>query len=189
MRSPERRSPERINQGFVEALAPGRFDRRTRGFTLFEVLGAVALLAIVYTTLSEVAIRGLQTEGRSRRIMEASLHADLKVAEIEMELDQGVMRPLGEEPTETDDGLYRILVEVSVFEMPEIENTERPTGNSAPGQSGATGPAIPFGTGGQSPLREITVRVAWGDPDVEEYVERVTYGIDQSAIQVAESAR
>ncbi len=183
------RSPERINQAFVEGFTQGRSDRLTRGFTLFEVLGAVALLAIVYTTLSEVAIRGLQTEGRSRRIMEASLHADLKIAEIEMELDQGVMRPLGDEENETEDGLYRIWVEVSVFEMPEIENTERATGNNAPDQSGATGPAIPFGTTGQSPLREIEVRVAWGDPDDEEFVERITYGIDQSAIQVAEPAR
>ena len=40
-----------------------------RGFTLIEVLGAVALLAILYTTLSTIAIRGLRSEGESRRML------------------------------------------------------------------------------------------------------------------------
>ncbi|MFB3118027.1 MAG: prepilin-type N-terminal cleavage/methylation domain-containing protein, partial [Myxococcota bacterium] len=46
------------------------------GFTLIEVLGAVAILAILYTTLATVAIRGLRSEGESRRMLEASLLAD-----------------------------------------------------------------------------------------------------------------
>jgi prepilin-type N-terminal cleavage/methylation domain-containing protein len=51
------------------------------GFTLIEVLGAVAMLAILYTTLSTVAIRGLRSEGESQRMLEASMLADWELSE------------------------------------------------------------------------------------------------------------
>ena len=57
------------------------------GFTLIEVLGAVAILAILYTTLATVAIRGLRSEGESRRMLEASLLADWQLSEFELELE------------------------------------------------------------------------------------------------------
>ena len=165
---------------------PEHVDQRAKqGFTLFEVLGAIALLAIVYTMLSTAAIRGLQTEGKSRRKLEASLIVDLEMAEIEMELDRGIMRPLGEEESETEDGLYLIRTEVAVFEMPNIETTARGPSSGPAGQRDAA-PPPPFGD--EAPLREIRVRVGWGDPDDEQFVERVTYGIDQAAIQLAAAA-
>lgn len=177
------RSPERHGRGPAEGFGQNRTQVFTRGFTLFEVLGAVALLAIVYTMLSTAAIRGLQTEGRSRRILEASILADLEIANFEMELEQGVMRPLGNDEIESEDGLYRIRFEVSVFEMPEMELAQSRSG--AARSSGSRGSAAQFGTTGESPLRQITVRVAWGDPDEEQFVERVTYGIDLAAVQPA----
>jgi hypothetical protein len=170
------KNPDHNTQSFAMSRTRGS----THGFTLFEVLGAVALLAIVYTMLSTAAIRGLQTEGRSRRILEASIIADLEIANLELELDQGAMRPLGDEETESDDGLYRIWSEVTVFEMPELENAAFPSGDS--GQPGAAGLLAPFGTTGESLLRMITVQVSWGEPDDERFVERVTYGIEQSEI-------
>jgi len=184
------RSPECHTQGFPSGSSQRRTCGFSQGFTLFEVLGAVALLAIVYTMLSTAAIRGLKTEGQSRRILEASIIADLEIANLELELDQGVMRPLGDDETESDDGLYRIWSEVSVFEMPALENAAIPFGASdgASEPSSAAGSAPPFGTTGESPLRQITVQVAWGDPDNERFVERVTYGIDASAIH-SEPAR
>ena len=64
------------------------------GFTLFEVLGAVAILAILYTTLSTVAIRALRSEGESRRMLEASLLADWELSEFELELETGAAQPV-----------------------------------------------------------------------------------------------
>ena len=41
--------------------------RPPAGFTLIEVLGAVAVLAILYTVLAGVAIQAFRAEGESRR--------------------------------------------------------------------------------------------------------------------------
>ena len=65
------------------------------GFTLIEVLGAVALLAILYTTLSTVAIRGLRSEGESQRMLEASMLADWELSEFELELETGAAPEIG----------------------------------------------------------------------------------------------
>ena len=64
--------------------------RAEHGFTLFEVLGAVALLALVYGTLSTVAIRGLRTEGESQRVLKASLLADWELNGLEMQIEPGL---------------------------------------------------------------------------------------------------
>ncbi len=185
------RNPDRTRPGICDGCCCGSTSRPAlpgptgfaqRGFTLFEVLGAVALLAIVYTMLSTAAIRGLQTEGQSRRILEASLLADLEIAKVEMEADMGAMRPLGEDEFESEDGLYLIRVDVSVFQMPEIQSVDNAAGSTALGQPGAVAPPS-FGTNEQSPLREIQVEVAWGDPDDERAVYRTTYGIDPLALE------
>jgi len=155
---------------------------RTDGFTLFEVLGAVALLALVYTMLSTAAIRGLKTESQSRRILEASLLADLEIAKVEMEADMGAMRALGEDDFESEDGIYRIHVDVSVFQMPELPEIESA---APPNELGGVPEQPPFGTGEQSPLREIRVEVSWGEPDEERSVMRTTFGIDPLALEEA----
>ena len=74
------------------------------GFTLIEVLGAVAILAILYTTLSTVAIRGLRSEGESRRMLEASLLADWELSEFELELQTGAAPEIGVTQSEELDG-------------------------------------------------------------------------------------
>lgn len=167
-------------------MRPSRHTQN--GFTLFEVLGAVALLAIVYTMLSTTAIRGLRTEAKSRRILEASMLADRVLAELELELDRGAMRELGAEETESEDGLYRILIEVMLFDLPEVPAAPQLVGSGGSNLPSATGSAnsVPlFGSWGESPLREIRVRVGWGNPDDEIFVERSTFGIDPLAIQLA----
>ena len=62
---------------------------RQRGFTLLEVLAAVAILGILYVVLADVAMQGLLSEGRSRRRLEASLLADQALSDIEIEMASG----------------------------------------------------------------------------------------------------
>ena len=52
--------------------------RSDPGFTLLEVMAAVAVVAIVFTTLARVANQGMQSQGISKRRLEASLLADPK---------------------------------------------------------------------------------------------------------------
>ena len=86
-----------------------------RGFTLFEVLGAIALLAIVYSTLATVAIRGVRSESESRRTLEASLRADSELAEFELQIDGGGVPELGtRESDEGEDGMI-VTWEVTPF--------------------------------------------------------------------------
>jgi len=175
MRIPERNTPTRTRAGLGA------------GFTLFEVLGAVALLGLTYTVLSETAIRGLLTEGRTGRILEASMLADLRLAEIESGLNEGLVPPLGEDETESDDGLYRIVTEVAPFELPpEIQAS---AGGPTPGGSQlATASVPPPAPLGAAALRMIRVRVLWGDEGDEQSVERVTYGFDPAEIPIAPPA-
>lgn len=166
-------------------------------FTLLEVLAAVAILAIAYTTLGSSGIQGLQQEGEARRRLEASLLADASIAEIESAIEAGTTPPVGEEETESDG--YRIQVSVAPFTLvvPEAQQAdggkrlgnaqsrlggERSAEHVAPGKSllgpGAGGGG---GGGGESPLRRIAVRVAWDEGFGERVATRTTFALDAEA--------
>jgi prepilin-type N-terminal cleavage/methylation domain-containing protein len=164
------------------------------GFTLLEVLAAVAILAVAYTTLGSSGLQGLQQEGEARRRLQASLLADAALAEIEGAIEAGTTPPVGEEESETDG--YRIQVSVEPFTLvlPEVQtggggkrlgNAQSRLGGDAsaagvaPGDSliGASG----AGRGGQSPLRRIAVRVVWDEGFGERSAARTTFALDAEA--------
>ena len=58
-------------------------SRKKRGFTLLEVLAAVAILSIWFIVLMGSAIQGLRAEGVSKRRLEAAMIADRKLSELE----------------------------------------------------------------------------------------------------------
>jgi hypothetical protein len=153
--------------------------RSERGFTLLEVLGAVALLAFVYTTLSTVTIRGLRSEGESRRLLEASLLADWTLAEIELQVVDGTVPELGSE--ESEDGIFRVSIEVNVFEVPIGDLAA--DGGGGPGAA-APGPETLL-TGADSPIREILVAVRWDEGVETAEVIRTTYAVDPVAAEAA----
>ena len=82
--------------------------RSEAGFTLLEVMAAVAIIAIVFTTLARVASEGLRSEGSSKRRLEASLLADAALAEIERQVEEGVDLELGVEEREED--LFTVIL-------------------------------------------------------------------------------
>jgi hypothetical protein len=155
------------------------------GFTLFEVLGAVAILAIVYTTLSGVAIHWLRSEGESRRMLEASLLADWELSEFELELETGVAPELGITETEGDDG-FTVTWEVTpfqtvIFKTASDKERERDAGKStgqpAPvptGQPGSADAAAP-------PFLQVDLRVSWIEAGNEHSVTRTIFAVDEDA--------
>jgi len=167
-------------------------------FTLLEVMAAVALLGGVYTVLGGAGIQGLQHEGESRRRIEASLIADQLLAGLETSLDAGTVPPVGTD--ERQEGVYRIATEIAPLDLavPDDPAPLQGLGGGAQ-QSGLGGkpsnlPAalsqsFLHGSGrAPSPIRRITVRVAWTEGWGERSVTRTTFGFDAESVQGAVSA-
>ena len=164
------------------------------GFTLLEVLAAVAILGIAYIALGSSGIQGLQHEGEARRRFQASLLADSVLSEIETGLEAGVAQELGTD--ESEEGDFKIEVEIAPFSIvvPEEEgkggkrlgNARSRLGGSdeqAP-QPVAPGPSLLGGErapGAVSPLRKVDVRILWNEGFGERMVSRTTFALDREA--------
>jgi hypothetical protein len=163
------------------------------GLTLLEVLGAVALLAILYTALAGDAIEGLRSEGESRRRLEASLLADERLAEIELSLASGVVPPIGSAEAELEG--FRVVTEVKPLELPP-----RPKPDAARGEPTSLAarraaaqseerevPSLfaPPRSGTAPALLAIEIAVRWEEGVFERELRRATYALDSTAVEAA----
>ena len=89
--------------------------RRSPGFTLLEVLAAVAVLGIVYVVVAQGAIEGLQTQGDAGRRLRASLLADRTLSELELAVAAGAAPEIGETQASEED--FAVVVEVAPFDL------------------------------------------------------------------------
>ena len=148
------------------------------GFTLLEVLAAVAILGGLYIVLADVAMQGLRAEGESRRRLEASLLADHHMSELEIQLEAGGVQELGTTESEEDD--FQIAVEVKALELPI------PLGEDAAEDDEEAEAAA---AAALEAMRTIEVKISWLEGDRERSVLRTTYGYDrQAAAQLFEAA-
>ena len=78
---------------------------KDKGFTLLEIMVAVAILSISLVALLTFQGNTMITSGRAERITEATMLARMKMAEIELELDKEIRR--GDFPDErTEEGTF-----------------------------------------------------------------------------------
>lgn len=151
---------------------------RSRGFTLFEVLAAVAVLGLVYVTLARTAMQGLRAEGEATRRLEASLIADHALSELELLLAGGVAPQVG--VTESEQDQYAIFVEVAPYSLDELT-----TPPARPGEEQKQPLDLPLlvagSTGQGSALLAVTVRVSWQEGVYEREVTRASFAFDQEA--------
>ena len=151
--------------------------RASAAFTLLEVMAAVAVIAIVFTTLARVANEGLRSQGISKRRLEASLLADTLLAEIETQIATGIAPEIG--TSESEEGAFAILLSVTSFDI----------ASAIPVSGfGATDPTVeatlPGVLGDEvSPIRAIEIAVAWIEGTQELRVVRHTYGVDPVALE------
>jgi len=138
------------------------------GFTLLEVLGAVLVLAMLYSVLAEVAIQGLRAEGESRRRLEASLFADELLSEIEASIADGDVPDLGVSLEE--DEPYTIELEV----LPIDTGALLPPGVLGEEETLAS---LMGAQTDESPIREIALTISWSEGDRELNVKRTTIGL------------
>ncbi len=166
-------------------------ERSRRGFTLLEVLAAVALLGIAYTILGGAGIQGLQREGEAARRFEASLLADRVLEGIESAFDLGSAPPIGEDEQVEGDFLISIRVDPFDAVVPErdrpralerAEDRARRPGESRRDDRPGPGASLLVGAGGRpGPLRRVEIVVAWSEGWGERRVTRTTFGLDREA--------
>lgn len=171
------------------AAASCRRSQATGGFTLIEVLAAVAVLGLVYSMLATAAIQGLRAEGDATRRLRASLLADERITDIEAQVAAGQLPDVGESEQEIDDFLVRTAVSPLSVEIQETkasrrasERLERAVG-ARPDQprEGAGSFLEPSAASKQPLLRRIDLTVAWGDGDLAQTVRRTAFGLDRTA--------
>lgn len=135
------------------------------GFTLIEVLAAVALLGILYAVLARVAIEGLRAEGDSKRRLEASLLADERLSDM-----VGLpVPPVGR--SQTIEGDFTFMLDVTPFVFP-------PEWGVADSDAAAPLLLAADPKGGAQSLRTVQLTVAWLEGESERHVSRTFFLLD-----------
>ena len=153
--------------------------RNGNGFTLLEVLAAVAILGIAFVVLVQNNAESVMSEGENARRIEASLLADRVLFGLENDLDRGLLPPVGAHLEE--EGLFEIETDVKEWSLVLPD----PTLESAVASSGATllGPE----NSPDNALRRIDVTVRWdeGGSGRLRHVSRTTFAFDPAGAQAA----
>ena len=142
------------------------------GFTLLEVLAAVAILAIWYMVMASIATQGLRAEGESQRRLRASLLADSLIVDLESNQILGIAPPVQEEEEAIGEFVVRTLVEPYRLEFPRPPDDPNPNGPPE-----AALQKLVQGSG-ESLLLTVRVEVRWWEGVTERVVSRETFALD-----------
>lgn len=151
--------------------------KRQRGMTLFEVLGAVALLALVYTALATKANQGVMSETDTLRRFHASLLADEMLAEVETAAAMKETPDLGRRDVDSEDSIYQATVEVSEWSVPLPPEEE-----TSPAAARNTASVLGGGNNDPGALLKVVARVSWDNGFGERSIERVTFVLDHARL-------
>jgi prepilin-type N-terminal cleavage/methylation domain-containing protein len=164
----------------VASAAKRRAQRAERaksraGFTLLEVLAAVAVLGFTVTMLARGAIQGMRYEGDASRRLAASLIADRALFEVESALALGALPQVGHQEREEGDE-FRLSLDVAPLDPAALG-----IGALFTSQPAETGAAPSSAQSAVPQLLLVTVQVAWTEGLTEQAVTRTTFGYDASA--------
>jgi prepilin-type N-terminal cleavage/methylation domain-containing protein len=148
------------------------------GFTLLEVLVAVALLGVVVSVLARSSIEGMSYEGDAARRTRASLLADRALFRVEAGLELGPPAALHEE---SEEGEFQINLDVQPIELGPggldalLGAPEEKPGAGERAGAGAKVPSVGLA------LFRVLVSVSWLEGLHEQSVTRSTFAYDASA--------
>ena len=141
-------------------------------------MAAVAVVAIVFTTLARVSNEGLRSQGISKRRLEASLIADMHIAKFEFQnAFGGIATEVGVFVATKDE--FWTNVNVTSFDIASA------IPESGFGDTDPTTEATLAGVLGDevSPVRAIEIAVTWFEGANEYRVIRNTFGIDRAVLE------
>lgn len=144
------------------------------GFTLLEVMVAVAILGIVLSLLVQASVGGMAIEGDAHRRLAASLIADHLLADLESQALLGIPATIGR--NESEEQGYRLLVEIHPLDPARL-------GLPEPSDPGVGPLTVLLGDGGGTtpPLLEIEISVQWQEGVYTQEVRRSTFSFDAAA--------
>jgi prepilin-type N-terminal cleavage/methylation domain-containing protein len=145
-------------------------DRIQRGFTLLEVLAAVAILGIWFSVLANAAIMGQRKEGENERRVRASLIADRVLADLELGFAAGEF-PV-EESEEFEEDEFQVSVDAQPFSEVEFGQLDEALESLFAEELASLAVDI----------HSFEVRVTWTEGTSEKVVTRLTYAWDSSAL-------
>ena len=152
---------------------------RSPGFTLLEVLAAVAVLGLVYVVVARGAIQGLQTEGDAGRRLRASLLADRTLNELELALAAGSAPRVGE--SESSEEEFAVVVEVTPFDVASLLEAATSEADRPAASAASLELLKPSVRGGAPTLLSIVVRVAWIEGISAQEITRTSFAFDAEA--------
>ncbi len=159
------------------------------GFTLLEVMAAVAVMAMAFIVLAQANIQGIMAEGSARQRLEAARLADRTMQELEIKLISGSL-PLEEGIEEEEEPPFIIETEIALFELdlPEVPNALGETSEIETEPDSAI-QALETLSEREDILHWIQVRVIWGEGVFERAVTRTTFGYDAALLQAGAQAQ
>ena len=154
---------------------------RQDGFTLLEVLGAVAILGISYMVLATAAIQAMQGIGQSQRRIEASLLADQTLIDVEISTETGQL--IEPKLVTWEDGYFEVTLEI--IDLSEVHQGKELAGDGT-GLLGflgkeANGAFAPFRDSNLllGYLRQVQITVQWIEGGDALNVTRTAFLYDQ----------
>lgn len=189
---------DRLNQEFDDGR--GFFKQSPRpmsGFSLLEVMVALALLAISFTSLILVQARATRLANEARNISLATQLARLQLMECKQEVQKKIssVSDFNSEGEFEDLGFANFKWECHApkFNMkkPSVSQVEKNLKGAAPeknkkdvaGSASVSAPFIDIITNAlQDSVRELVVIIRWTDNNVEDELRVVTHVIDLTAM-------
>jgi len=168
-------NPERRSHSLPPAPQAG-------GFTLIEVMAAVAVMAMAFIVLAQANIQGIMAEGSARQRLTAARLADRTMQELEIQLISGsLLLEVGIEQVEEPP--FIIETEIAIFELdlPEVPNALGETSEDETGPDSAI-QALETLSEREDILHWIQVRVIWGEGVFERAATRTTFGYDAALL-------
>ena len=144
-----------------------------RGFTLLEVMVAIAILSISLIVLLSYTGNTMNTSLRAEQMTIATMLARQKMADIETDLNKGMRR--NEFPDEkSEEGTFEAPYEDFAWEM-EVRKVDLPA--PVTGEPGSLQDVIGKNLTKQisNTVRELKLIVKWGEPEDEDTLEVVTH--------------
>ncbi len=159
-----------MNAVEARGCAIGIRKKTVRGLTLLEVLAAMMIFAMVMTVLVSTSSNAVHHVGVSARRLEADLVADSLLADLEVQIKQGLAPPIDEENFVSEQYSIRMV-------MTDLVPAEQ---NAAVGGAlSLVASALPEVVGH---LKQYDIEVSWIEPRGAQSVRRTTFAFDwQSA--------